>query len=834
MAKDHGDRDDIMQGNNTSGLKRQRVALACNPCRTRKSRCNGARPKCDLCERMAFDCTYDAPGSAANVIIPKDAFTDIESRLHILEQAVKRHNDQLSTRSISIASEKCISDASADYDSPNRGMASMVHRAQEQEHEQEFEVEDHTDGMAISFVDEKDQGFFGPSANISFMRIILRSMLAVSTGTGTGFNSGSSIINMKPLKPRVVASQVASQTSVAGLPAEDTTERLLQEYFHNTGMLFPYIHEASFMDTYHQARQSNFAGVRRTWLALLNIVLAMATRADASRPDTSFAAADAELFFKRARSLCGTHTLRGTTLETVQYLLLSTQYLQGTQHAVQTWTTHGLAVKTALSIGLHSQAASSGFPTIEREMRKRTWYGCIVLDRSLSMTFGRPSAIPENYVRLDLPAPIEGDRENGLSALFFSATVTLYRILWKIIAEVYGHNIEHEDLSDPDLMTRIIQLEQDLDQWRASLPSPLALRVSSPSMGGIDPAIAPGAGLHASPAAASPGTPGRSSQIDKLRNILTLRYLNTKLLLLRPILTNMLHSKYLVDDQQGSQHHRQGGAAAAGAFGLSPGGAPGGAHHRRRSLGYMQNNYFTTWCFRGAVDSISIIHAAVTRPELGNHMLGAWWFTLCYAFNAALTIFGILLLLPNGADQESNNSNNNNNNASSSTVVANGGACISREEEEGREALTKAIEALRALATDNTLVDRCVDHLRQLVQLIDSRRAATMLSTSSTSPPAIVVAAMNLNGHVNGTDPSSSSLFMGGVPHQGLPNSDGGGVGLGGVVGDGVDLLVDDSSMLGMSFPDYHTMMFEEEVGPGLFFREDNSQPSWLDFGYQL
>lgn len=65
----------------------------------------------------------------------------------------------------------------------------------------------------------------------------------------------------------------------------------------------------------------------------------------------------------------------------VQFLLLTCQYLQGTPMSVQTWTTHGLAVKAALSIGLHSRNASRKFSPLEQEMRKRTWYGCVVLDR---------------------------------------------------------------------------------------------------------------------------------------------------------------------------------------------------------------------------------------------------------------------------------------------------------------------------------------------------------------------------------------------------------------------------------------------------------------------
>jgi hypothetical protein len=57
------------------------------------------------------------------------------------------------------------------------------------------------------------------------------------------------------------------------------------------------------------------------------------------------------------------------------------QYMQGTQKSVQAWTVHGLAVKAALQLGLHSKDASRVFPPQEKEIRKRTWFGCVVLDR---------------------------------------------------------------------------------------------------------------------------------------------------------------------------------------------------------------------------------------------------------------------------------------------------------------------------------------------------------------------------------------------------------------------------------------------------------------------
>jgi hypothetical protein len=65
----------------------------------------------------------------------------------------------------------------------------------------------------------------------------------------------------------------------------------------------------------------------------------------------------------------------------VQYLLLMGQYLQGTQKSIQTWTIHGLAVKAAFQLGLHSSEASKRLSPLEREIRKRVWFGCIVLDR---------------------------------------------------------------------------------------------------------------------------------------------------------------------------------------------------------------------------------------------------------------------------------------------------------------------------------------------------------------------------------------------------------------------------------------------------------------------
>lgn len=65
----------------------------------------------------------------------------------------------------------------------------------------------------------------------------------------------------------------------------------------------------------------------------------------------------------------------------VQYLLLLAQYLQATHNSVQTTNALSLAITTAIRIGLHSRQASENLTLLERELRNRTWYLCVILDR---------------------------------------------------------------------------------------------------------------------------------------------------------------------------------------------------------------------------------------------------------------------------------------------------------------------------------------------------------------------------------------------------------------------------------------------------------------------
>ena len=66
--------------------KRSKVDIACDACRQRKTRCDGKRPTCSLCEAGYRICVYRNPSDAIG--LDGDAFkrlTDLEKRLRALE-----------------------------------------------------------------------------------------------------------------------------------------------------------------------------------------------------------------------------------------------------------------------------------------------------------------------------------------------------------------------------------------------------------------------------------------------------------------------------------------------------------------------------------------------------------------------------------------------------------------------------------------------------------------------------------------------------------------------------------------------------------------------------
>ncbi|KAI9730222.1 MAG: hypothetical protein M1834_005986 [Cirrosporium novae-zelandiae] len=483
----------------------------------------------------------------------------------------------------------------------------------EEAQDEEGHVESSVDGMGvIAFADEQDSGFFGPSSNIALMGHISNAIVATRDPTFSSSEVSPEINTAIMSTSRTIsASQVQGRTprlNLYSLPAESEALDLAEQYFSNTGFLFPYIHAESFYKTYRQMKRENFKAMRMSWLALFNMIMAnaMGSRVD-DRLTVNERTTSSDIFYRRAAGLSKQRDMQGTSLEMVQYLLLMVQYLQGSQRSVQTYAVHGQAVKSAFQLGLQSEEVSKRFTTIEREERKRTWYACVLMDRML------------------------------------------YKIMWKTIDILYGQNIgcgTTEKISE--MMCHIVELEQDLAEWLLALPVELKLRANTRLVGII----------------------GDTSTSSRLRTILTLRYLNLRNLLHRPILMRLLNNcgRAEPSDSQWAFYKQMGWSSV------------------QLSLD-------------SAMEIITIIHDLVGYPlssllAMARVNVLGLYAKKNIAFNSALAIFAIWLI----CSEDSN-------------IHMKQPATF----DEMRKSLDMAINALQKLDVGNHMVDRCRRYLKKLL-----------------------------------------------------------------------------------------------------------------------
>ncbi|KAI0177201.1 fungal-specific transcription factor domain-containing protein [Pestalotiopsis sp. NC0098] len=591
------------------GLKRRRIPVACSNCRNKKSRCDGSRPKCSTCIEHSLDCVYAQTPISSTTPVPRQFLELVETRLANLENDVrllKRQNRDGPGRALDENEEETPSNSTVSNEVALGELDEMHASA------------DATDGVgSIEFTDQNNSAYFGPSSNITFMRKIRGALTYIlklldcpvqidPVPRRTGSSPEASLAITRPQSPGSQPLHIsdASMADSLSLPSPDEVHALVEDYFATTGVLFPFVYKATFMEALVKAQRENFRALRRSWLGLLNIILAMATNTESTMfKSTSDRAARAEVFFSRSEALSIKQTMSGTTVETVQTLLLMGLYLQGTNRSVKTWNIHGLAVKAAFHLGLHFNDPSRKFSAIDREIRARTWFGCVVLDRTLSMTFGRPSAIPENYIRIPLPE-IRGfsssrhvGREDpeALSTVFFNETIKLYKIMWLALETLYESNIGFRaDTKVFAIHTDILPIEQQLKEWRSSL-TPVLTLTTAQELSEDEEAY---------------------SLSKRLRVILSLRYHSLCILVNRPILDFCLQN---LEDVRDSDTYQ---ALMLREF---------GGQNCRASL-------------ESAIAIIDTVHTILHSSKLSRQLLGAWWFTFYYTFNATLTIAAVMLV----------------------------------------------------------------------------------------------------------------------------------------------------------------------------------------------
>lgn len=131
-----------------------------------------------------------------------------------------------------------------------------------------------------------------------------------------------------------------------------------------------------------------------TWLILLNTVLALGAWSIGDENSTMD-----DVFYYRVKRLSqDSSVFEVGNLTLVQALLLLSNYTQKRNKPNTGWNYLGLAIRMAMSLGLHKEFPDWKIGHLQREMRRRVWWGVYIFDSGASITFGRPVLLPESRI----------------------------------------------------------------------------------------------------------------------------------------------------------------------------------------------------------------------------------------------------------------------------------------------------------------------------------------------------------------------------------------------------------------------------------------------------
>ncbi|WWD22211.1 hypothetical protein CI109_106702 [Kwoniella shandongensis] len=389
MPKDTTHTVDQLPVNNSS-RQRSNPRLACEACRDRKLKCNGERPACARCLRTQRTCEYVGDDNGWG-----HQFSTLESRLRAVEDLAR------DTQSLNNA-DPTRNQSGIPVVSPSSSTASHVHRnrdASSTPHSQPF--------LSIPT----------PSQSAPFVAMSsIQSSLPSNAQLLNTFAEGQDGQDIISVLQRPITTTPNSESLItydrSFLPSPDLILGLIDQFSFHHNAAYPIFH----MPTLRLQVQSVCLGTGRCsphdFCAVFH-VLALAAAALTPRSPLYHALKPlATTFWNAAQTYLGT-ALAHLSISRLQILLAHLRYLMFNPGGMSVWDLSGMAVRTAIDLGLHNEPA--GFNQrqargpLELDMRRRLFWVAYSTDRMLCLLLGRPTAISDTWISSSFPLPYDDE-----------------------------------------------------------------------------------------------------------------------------------------------------------------------------------------------------------------------------------------------------------------------------------------------------------------------------------------------------------------------------------------------------------------------------------------
>ncbi|KAF7896086.1 hypothetical protein EAF00_006101 [Botryotinia globosa] len=321
------------------------------------------------------------------------------------------------------------------------------------------------------------------------------------------------------------------------------------------------------------------------------------------------------------------------------------------------------AIRTAQMLELHLPETSERIVKSQaRNSLRKAWHACVIMDREISMLYGRPSMIdPQVADAIPLPLFVEEDdyqrrhneentirRPQAYTADFHKSCIELNIILYAILLDLrnseFDRNLKKgrytsENVSSPGTNISILNLQERLSNWEQNNPQDLRIEQHS-TYNDLNPVL------------------------SRRTIFLHQRYLHIQLLLLTPILQQLTGAKF----QKKTERIRLGSL-----------------------LSHRIPLQCAIACVKIAQEAIDTVHI---RETSGSNEISPWWCNVVFLYKSA-------------------------------TVLIAGGLCPSVvaeiSETSIHESLYKATAILRQYTTLNPSILRLVTVLDILFQIVPQK-----------------------------------------------------------------------------------------------------------------
>jgi hypothetical protein len=352
---------------------------------------------------------------------------------------------------------------------------------------------------AVAQLDIDEAGnwdYHGHSSGLSFVRR-MREQLGDLMGPDT---VATPFVKTRPMSVVLDSPKSAAESPMTGdllplgndLPPKEVAQEICHFAVDDATSLMRIVHKPSFWQSFERLYNippEQYTNEDHKFLPLFHSVMALGhlfakdEKTGVSREGYENGIQQGFVHFKTARQMMDIADCRD--LMAIQAVMFMIQFLQSSAKLSQCYAYVGVALRSALRMGLHRNSPGK-FNPLEAETRKRVFWVVRKMDIYIGAMLGLPQTLSDEDIDQEFPTEVDDEfvSKEGIKPMpdgqvslmtAFNAHTRLVHILQKIVRHVYPIKVQGTSGSNADKsysvpFSAIREIESDLEKWKNSLP----------------------------------------------------------------------------------------------------------------------------------------------------------------------------------------------------------------------------------------------------------------------------------------------------------------------------------------------------------------------------